>query len=181
MQQKLKDKQVEGKPYKKKEKVQKKKALDERDFNILGQLSQLNKSVVVIDEQRREVEEKEKELEKKELEQRERELQRKEGERNKENCLNSKEVILIFATYKERLQDPHADESDKDKRKTKSKISDTTCRRKLRTGIKNFNFNATKFTIYLMIITSILCSCLKICKHMLSCCHIHNPQSCALF
>lgn len=64
MQQKLKDKQVEGKTYKKK-KIQQKNAPDERDSNILGQLSQLNKSVVVIDEQGREVDEKEKELEKK--------------------------------------------------------------------------------------------------------------------
>lgn len=49
----------------------------------------------MIDEQGREVEEKEKELE-----QRERELQSKEGERNKENCQNSKEVILILQLTK---------------------------------------------------------------------------------
>ena len=72
---------------KKKDKVQKNKALDERDFNILGELFQLNKSVAVIDQQGREVEGKEKEPErtKKELEPRERGLHRKEGKRNKEN------------------------------------------------------------------------------------------------
>lgn len=32
---------------KKKEKIQRKKALDERDLNILGQMSQLNRSIVV--------------------------------------------------------------------------------------------------------------------------------------
>ena len=37
---------------------------------------------------------KKKNWKKKELERRERELQRKEGERNKENCLNSNEVIF---------------------------------------------------------------------------------------
>ena len=67
--------------------MEKKKALDERDFNVLGQLSQLNKAVVVIDEQGREIEEKEKELERKnmELSRREKEVQRKEEASNKEN------------------------------------------------------------------------------------------------
>ena len=102
---------------KKKEKVQKKKALDERDFNILGQLSLLNKSVVVIDEQGRDMEEKEKELERKkeELEQREREVQRKEGEGNKENCLNSNEVI--FSNLERIVAGPFRDESDEDEEK----------------------------------------------------------------
>ncbi|KAL9952982.1 hypothetical protein ACROYT_G040319 [Oculina patagonica] len=64
----------------KKERVMKKKALDERDLNILSQLTQLNKSVVVIDEPERDREEKEKELQRKkqELERREKEVSRKE-------------------------------------------------------------------------------------------------------
>ena len=59
-------------------------------------MSQLNKSVVVIDEPDREVKEKEKELarKKKELERRERELKRREGERNKENCSSPNEVVF---------------------------------------------------------------------------------------
>ena len=39
-----------------KEKLQKKRALDERDMNLLGDLSQLNKSVAVFDERGREAE-----------------------------------------------------------------------------------------------------------------------------
>ena len=98
---------------KKKEKVQKKKALDERDFDILGQLSLLNKSVVEIDEQGRDMEEKERELERKKekLEQREREVQRK-GGRNKENCLNSSEVI--FSNLERIVAGPFIDGSDDD-------------------------------------------------------------------
>ncbi|CAH3108045.1 unnamed protein product, partial [Pocillopora meandrina] len=45
----------EEKEEKKREKLQKKKALDERDFNVLCQLSKLNKAVVVVDEQGREI------------------------------------------------------------------------------------------------------------------------------
>ena len=60
---------------KNKEKLQKKKALDERDFNLLAQLSQLNKSVVIVDELGRDVKENEKELERKKLE-----LERREKE-----------------------------------------------------------------------------------------------------
>ena len=83
--------------------------------------------MVFIDEQGREVDEKEKELEKKkELERRERELLRKEGERNKENCLNSNEVI--FCNLQRTVAGPsHNDESDEDKTKTKWKTSETTC------------------------------------------------------
>ena len=47
---------------KKKEKMQKKKALDERDFNVLGQMSQLTRSIVMVNEHDRGVEEKEMEL-----------------------------------------------------------------------------------------------------------------------
>lgn len=63
-----------------KEKLLKKKALDERDLNILSQLTQLNKSVVVIDEHERDLEDKEKELQRKklELERREKEVSKKE-------------------------------------------------------------------------------------------------------
>lgn len=82
--------------------------------------------MVVIDEQGREVDEREKELEKKELERRERELQRKEEERNKENCLNSNEVI--FCNLQRTVAGPsHRNKSDEDKRKTKWKTSETTC------------------------------------------------------
>ena len=42
---------------KKKEKLQKKKALDERDLNILAQMSQLNRSIVVANEHDRGMEE----------------------------------------------------------------------------------------------------------------------------
>ena len=109
---KSKEKQAEEKKIqeeKKKEKVQKKKALDERDFNILGQLSLLNKSVVVIDEQGRDMEEKEKDLERKkeELEQREREVQRKEGNRNKEN-------EVVFSNLERIVAGPFRDESYED-------------------------------------------------------------------
>lgn len=71
---------------KKEKKFKEKKALDERDLNILGQMSQLNRSIVVVDEPRRETEEKEKELERKraELERKEKEIQRKEQERELE-------------------------------------------------------------------------------------------------
>ena len=61
-----------------KENLLKKKALDERDLNILSQLTQLNKSVVVIDEHDRDLEDKEKELQRKKLEWREKEVSKKE-------------------------------------------------------------------------------------------------------
>ncbi|XP_068697467.1 DNA ligase 1-like [Montipora foliosa] len=66
---------------KKKEKMQKKKALDERDFNVLGQMSQLTRSIVMVNEHDRDVEEKEMELARKkaDLERREKEVKRKEG------------------------------------------------------------------------------------------------------
>ena len=38
---------------KKREKIKRKKALDERDLNILGQMSQLNRSIVIVHETRR--------------------------------------------------------------------------------------------------------------------------------
>lgn len=62
----------------------------ERDFNLLGQLSQLNKSVVILDEQGRELEEKEKELQRKKLEpeRREKEIQNREEVANKEKQQN---------------------------------------------------------------------------------------------
>ena len=99
---------------------------------------------------------------------------------------------LYFATYKEQLQDPHTGTKVM---RTKGKLNGRLqklhveaklilLKRKLRTRIKNLDFNVTKFTIYLMIIVFILCNfyfCEKICKHMLSWCHIHHPQSCALF
>lgn len=60
--------------------MQKKKALDERDFNVLGQMSQLNRSIVMVNEHDRDVEEKEMELARKkaDLERREKEVKRKE-------------------------------------------------------------------------------------------------------
>lgn len=66
---------------KKKEKMEKKKALDERDLNILGQLSQLNRSFVVMNEHGRDVEEKDRELARKkyDFDRREKEVERKEG------------------------------------------------------------------------------------------------------
>lgn len=66
---------------KKKEKMEKKKALDERDLNILGQLSQLNWSFVVMNEHGRDVEEKDRELARKkyDFDRREKEVERKEG------------------------------------------------------------------------------------------------------
>ena len=65
------------------EKAQKKKALDERDYNLLDQLSQLNKSVVVFSEHEQEIEEKEKELERRRLEisRKEEEMRRKEAQK----------------------------------------------------------------------------------------------------
>lgn len=109
---------------KKKEKLQKKKALDERDLNILGQLTQLNKSVLVIDEHGREVEEKEKELERKKLEivRREKEVQRKEEVANKENHQNKgegrkRDVLMdklrcLVASPSNRNHDTEDDEDD---------------------------------------------------------------------
>ena len=133
---------------------------------------------------------KKKNWKKKELERRERELQRKEGERNKENCLNSNEVI--FCNLQRTVAGPSlSDEWMRTKGKLNGRLQKLhveakliLLKRKLRTRIKNLDFNVTKFTIYLMIIVFILCNfyfCEKICKHMLSWCHIHHPQSCALF
>ena len=134
--------------------------------------------MVVIDEQGREVEEREKKMEKKELERRERELQRKEGERNKENCLNSNEVIFC------NLQRTVAGPSDRTKvMRTKGKLNGRLqklhveaklilLKRKLRTRIKNLDFNVTKFTIYLMIIVFILCNCFIFVKKYASTCFL---------
>lgn len=91
----------------KKEKVMKKKALDERDLNILTQLTQLNKSVVVIDEPERDREEKEKELQRKkqELERREKEVLRKEKRKNDD---------LLFAKLKSMPAGQSVMEDDED-------------------------------------------------------------------
>jgi len=61
--------------------MEKKKTLDERDLNILGQLSQLNRSFVVMNEHGRDVEEKDRELARKkyDFDRREKEVERKEG------------------------------------------------------------------------------------------------------
>ena len=56
---------------KKKEREKKKKALDERDYDILTAMSNLNKSVIVLDERRREADEKEKEISGREKQRRE--------------------------------------------------------------------------------------------------------------
>lgn len=53
-------KTVKEKEEKKMEKNPKKKALDERDLNVLGQMSQLNRSIVIVDKLRRDTEGKEK-------------------------------------------------------------------------------------------------------------------------
>lgn len=89
---------------KKKEKMEKKKALDERDLNILGQLSQLNRSIVVMNEHDRDVEEKERELARKkyDLDRREKEVERKEGthahnlhEVNEKNIMRTRDLSEI--------------------------------------------------------------------------------------
>ena len=83
-----------------KEKLQKKKALDERDINLLGHLSQLNKSVIVVDEHGREAKEQEEELEKRkrELDEREKAVQRRESdvnmERDREGVIDSLKSML---------------------------------------------------------------------------------------
>lgn len=83
--QKKKEKEIseKQKEEKKLEKAQKKKALDERDYNLLDQLSQLNKSVLVFSEHEQEIEEKEKELERRRLEisRKEEEMRRKEAQK----------------------------------------------------------------------------------------------------
>lgn len=82
--------------------MEKKKALDERDLNILGQLSQLNWSIVVVNEHGRDVEEKERELARKkyDLDRREKEVERKEGthahnlhEVNKKNIMRTRDLF----------------------------------------------------------------------------------------
>lgn len=89
---------------KKKEKMQKKKALDERDFNVLGQMSQLNRSIVMVNEHDRDVEEKEMELARKkaDLERREKEVKRKERghahnvlEVNNKNAMRARDMTEI--------------------------------------------------------------------------------------
>ena len=79
----------EEKEGKKREKLQKKKALDERDFNVLSQLSQQNKAVVVFDEEHRKIKEKY-ELKRRnmELSTRDKEVQKNKKVSNKENCQN---------------------------------------------------------------------------------------------
>ena len=102
----------EEKEEKKREKLQKKKALDERDFNILSQLSKLNKAVVVVDEQGREIEEKD-ELKRKnmELSRREKEVQRNKKVSNKEkrqnisSCKRTEDDDLVFEQLKGFLSD----------------------------------------------------------------------------
>ena len=82
--------------------MQKKKALDERDFNVLGQMSQLNQSIVMVNEHDRDVEEKEMELARKkaDLERREKEVKRKEGgdaqnvlEVNNKNAMRTRDTV----------------------------------------------------------------------------------------
>ncbi|XP_078375971.1 uncharacterized protein LOC144659419 [Oculina patagonica] len=91
----------------------KKKALDERDLNILSQLTQLNKSVVVIDEPERDREEKEKELQRKkqELERREKEVSRKEKRKNDDLLFNKLESMAAGQSV---MEDEDVDESDED-------------------------------------------------------------------
>lgn len=94
---------------------------------------------------------KKKNWKKKELERRERELQRKEGERNKENCLNSNEVI--FCNLQRTVAGPSlSDEWMRTKGKLKGRLQKLhveakliLLKRKLRTRIKNFDFDVTKF------------------------------------
>lgn len=80
----------EEKEEKKREKLHKKKALDERDFNVLSQLAKLNKTIVVADEQGREIEERDGEQMRKDMElsSREKEVQRNKEASNKKNCQN---------------------------------------------------------------------------------------------
>lgn len=107
---------------KKREKLQKKKALDERDFNVLSQLSKLNKAVVVVDEQGWEIEEKDEELKRKnmELSRREKEDQRNEEASSKENCQNissykrTEDDDLVFGHLKGILSDPSNRNDDTD-------------------------------------------------------------------
>lgn len=86
----------------KKEKMQKKKALDERDLNLLGQLSQLNQSVIVVNEHDREAEERELKRKKCDLDRTEKELERREGhvhnEANRKNEIreeDSSELVVL--------------------------------------------------------------------------------------
>ena len=87
---------------------------------------------------------------------------------------------LYFATYKEQLQDPHTGTKVM---RTKGKLNGRLqklhveaklilLKRKLRTRIKNFDFDVTKFTIYLMIIGFILCSCFIFVKKYASTCFL---------
>ena len=77
------------------EKNPKKKALDERDLNVLGQMSQLNRSIVIVDKLRRDTEGKEKELERKRGE-----LERREKEHTKERTCGTRTKL----TRKERTR-----------------------------------------------------------------------------
>lgn len=120
----------EEKEEKKREKLQKKKALDERDFNVLSQLSQLNKAVVVVDEEGREIEEKEEELKRKDMElnRREKEVQRKEKASNKENrqnissCRRTEDDDLVFDHLKSHLSSPSNRNDDTDEEEYGSKL-----------------------------------------------------------
>lgn len=112
---KEKDKATEEeKEEKKKQKLQKKKALDERDLNILGQLSQLNKAVVVVDHEHGRVrQEKEKELERETVE---KEVQRRDNSLNKENNLSQTEYERVEDDhfYLDRLRESRSDDEDEE-------------------------------------------------------------------
>ena len=115
---KVENKQIDNKEKeeKKKEKAEKKKALDERDMNILCQLSQLNKSAIVVDENRRDVEEKEKELERRrlELEKQERDIQRKvtlhAAKKNKSKGNESYEINLLTSSNEYGVSDDNSED-----------------------------------------------------------------------
>ena len=114
---------------KKERKVTKEEALDARDFNVLSQLSKLNKAVVV-DEQGRESEEKDKELRRKnmELSRREEEVHRNKKGSNKENgqnispCKRTEDDDLVFDHSKSLLSDPSNRNDDADEE------DDSTCK-----------------------------------------------------
>ena len=113
-------KTVKEKEEKKMEKNPKKKALDERDLNVLGQMSQLNRSIVIVDKLRRDTEGKEKELERRGVNLREgrRNIQRKERVVQEPNLQERREQEEVFQEMRRMVQGPsrggEEEEEDKD-------------------------------------------------------------------
>ena len=108
---KEKQETAKEKESRKKEKMQKKKALDERDLNLLGQLSQLNQSVIVVNERDREAEERE-------LERKKCDLERREGhvpnEPNRKNEIIREEDPSEFALLPLRIEEVGDEDCEED-------------------------------------------------------------------